>query len=114
MTAEQQVEYIVDDCFFAVGQIVGRSKSIEYDAVVWLRSRYRAMFLHAMTTTGTAWDRDRDRVTAVGRYLGQRALHHAGDSESIGVPAMAQAAADVERGCRMNAEREGVLPASGP
>lgn len=110
MTAERHVDDILADCFFAVGQIVGTSKSIDYDAVVWLRSRYRAKFLHAMTATGTEWDRDRHRVTAVGRYLGQRALHHAGDRQSIDVSAIAQAAADVEQGCRMNAEREGVLP----
>jgi hypothetical protein len=46
----------------------------------------------------------------VGRFLGQRALHHAGDSRSIDLQSAALASKDVETGCRMNAEREGVAP----
>jgi hypothetical protein len=67
-----------------------------------------------MSAKGNSWMRDRHRVTAVGRFLGQRALHHAGDSPSIDLRTAALASNDVETGCRMNAEREGVsVPTSG-
>jgi hypothetical protein len=110
MTPVQEVDYILNDCFFAVGQAVGTQKSLDFDAIQWWRTRYRAFFLHAMTVNGYAWVRDRDRVTAVGRFLGQRALHHAGERPAIDVQAAALASTDVETGCRMNAVREGVAP----
>jgi hypothetical protein len=96
MTPAQEVDYILNDCFFAVGQAVGTQKSLDVDAIRWWR------------TTGTSWLRDRHRVTAVGRFLGQRALHHAGDRPSIDVHCATLASSDVETGCRMNAVREGV------
>ena len=71
MTPTQEVDYILDDCFFAVGQAVGTQKSLDFEAIRWWRARYRAFFLHAMTSTGTSWVSDRHRVTAVGRFLGQ-------------------------------------------
>jgi hypothetical protein len=110
MTPAQEVDYALNDCFFAVGQAVGTQKSLDFEAIQWWRARYRAFFLHAMTVSGNSWVRDRKRVTAVGRFLGQRALHHAGDHPSIDVRSATLASADVETGCRMNAEREGVPP----
>jgi IS5 family transposase len=61
-----------------------------------------------MSVNGNSWVRDRDRVTAVGRFLGQRALYHAGDQPSIDLHTAALASNDVETGCRMSAEREGL------
>jgi len=110
MTPAQEVDYILNDCFFAVGQAVGTQKSLDFDAIQWWRARYRTFFLHAMTVTGNSWVRDRHRVTAVGRFLGQRALHHAGGRASIDLHCAALASQDVETGCKMNAEREGVAP----
>ena len=110
MTPAQEVDYILNDCFFAVGQAVGTQKSLDFDVIPWWRARYRAFFLHAMTVNGNSWLRDRPRVTAVGRFLGQRALHHAGDQPSIDLRVATLASHDVETGCRMSAEREGVLP----
>jgi hypothetical protein len=110
MTPDQEVDYMLNDCFFAVGQAVGTCKSLDLDAIQWWRTRYRAFFLHAMTVTGNSWSRDRDRVTAVGRFLGQRALHHSGDRPSIDLRCAALASNDVETGCRMNAMSEGVAP----
>ena len=110
MTPAQEVDYVLNDCFFAVGQAVGTQKSLDFDAIQWWRTRYRAFFLHAMTANGNSWLRDRQRVTAVGRFLGQRALHHAASSGTIDLRAAALASTDVETGCRMNAEREGVAP----
>jgi hypothetical protein len=107
MTPIQQVDYILSDCFFAVGQSIGTLKSLDFDVIPWWRARYQAFFLHAMTVTGTSWLKDRDRVTAVGRFLGQRALFHAGDCPSIDLRCAALASRDVETGCRMNAVREG-------
>lgn len=111
MTPQEQVDLILDDCFFAVGQIVGRQKRIDYEAVMWWRSRYRQRFLHALTVLGNSWARDRARVMAVGRYLGQRVLHHAAGRSTIDIECAAMASTDVERECQMNAVREGVLPA---
>lgn len=110
MTPVQEVDYILNDCFFAVGQAVGTQKSLEFDVIPWWRARYRAFFLRAMTVNGNSWVRDRDRVTAVGRYLGQRALYHAGDRPSIDLRVAALASHDVETGCQMNAQREGLRP----
>ena len=109
MTPQQEVDYALHDCFFAIGQTIGRAKQLHYDAVVWWRTRYHEKFLHAMTVNGNSWIRDRDRVTAVARYLGERAAHYAGDGPVIHRACAERASADVEAGCRMNAEREGVV-----
>ena len=112
MAPTDEVDYVLRDCFFAVGQAVGTRKHLEYDAIMWWHARYRDRFLHAMTHLGNSWTRDRHRVTAVGRFLGERALHHAGESPAIDVRCAARASADVEAGCRMNAEREQASPAA--
>jgi len=112
MAPVQEVDYILDDCFLAVGQTVGTQKVLDFEVVSWWRERYRAFFLHAMDVRGNSWRQDRARVTAVGRYLGQRALHHAGDKEIIDLESARLASTDVETGCRMNAQREGVGHAS--
>jgi hypothetical protein len=83
---------------------------LDYEALVWWRSRYRDKFLHAMLASGNSWERDRRRVTAVGRYLGQRVVEHAGSEPTISLHCAARASHDVESGCRMNAEREAGLP----
>jgi hypothetical protein len=44
-----------------------------------------------MTNHGNSWSRDRHRVTAVSRYLGQRAAHHAGDRQRIDIESLAGA-----------------------
>ena len=38
----RDVEYVVDECFFTVGQVVGMRMTVEYDAVIWWRDHYRA------------------------------------------------------------------------
>jgi hypothetical protein len=108
MTSEQEVDYIVHDCLFAIGQTVGRDKQIAYDAIVWWRARYREKFLDAMSANGNSWARDRHRVTAVARYLGLRAAHYAGDNPVVTQACAQYASAEVEHGCHMNAEREGL------
>ena len=105
MTPECQVDYVLDDCFFAVGQAIGTSKTLDSEAIAWWRERYRAAFLHAMTVNGNSWLRDRDRVTAVGRFLGQRALHHALHKPSIDLRCAELASREVDAGCRMSASR---------
>ena len=102
--------YIISDCFLAVGQAVGPEKAVDFDTVTWWYRRYRQAFHHAMTTGGTSWAADRNRVTAVGRYLGQRVVEHAGRRHNIDLLAAARASAEVELGCRMNATREAHLP----
>ena len=104
------LDYILSDCFLAVGQAVGPAKTVDFDAVIWWHQRYRRAFHHAMTTRGTSWAADRHRVTAVGRYLGQRVVEHAGGQASIDRTAAARASAEVEHGCQMNATREAHLP----
>ena len=104
------VDYILSDCFLAVGQAVGTDRAVDFDVVIWWHHRYRRAFAGAMATRGTSWAADRDRVTAVGRYLGQRAVHHGGKGPIIGRPAAARASEEVERGCQMNATHEGSAP----
>jgi hypothetical protein len=110
MATAHEVDYILHDCFLAVGQTVGLHKRIEFQAITWWHERYRAFFLDAMTRLGNSWARDRQRVTSVGRYLGLRAVYHAGSRDAIDLTCAMRASADVEAGCRMNAERESGLP----
>lgn len=110
MTPTIEVDYILHDCVFAIGQAIGTDKTVDHEAVAWIRTRYRDTFVHAIADNGNSWSHDRHRVTAVGRYLGQRALVHAGGRDTIDLDTMIKASTDVERGCRMNAEREASLP----
>lgn len=111
MHPDHEVDIILHDCFFAVGQAVGPRKEIDSEALAWWRERYRERFLYAMQSLGNSWTRDRRRVVAVGRYLGQCALRHAEDRSTIDIMCAASASADVESACQMNAEREGIITA---
>jgi len=108
MAPTDEIDYILNDCFLAVGQSVGTQKVLDPKAIGWWRERYRVAFLNAMIRSGNSWERDRHRVTAVGRFLGERALFHASGYPSIDIESARRASADVESGCRMNAIREGV------
>lgn len=109
MTATH-IDVILNDCLLAAGQGIGHDKPVDLEVVAWWRERYRRFFLHAMLVLGNSYDADRRRVTAVGRYLGQRARHHAAGSPTVDLSAAARASHDVETGCRMNAECEGPSP----
>jgi hypothetical protein len=111
MTPTQEIDYILCECFAAVGQAIGPARTLDFDAVVWWHTRYHRAFLQAMAN-GNSWARDRRRVTAVGRYLGQRALHHAQGSARIDVRAAVLASLDIEAACQMNAERDGLAAAA--
>lgn len=102
---ERQVEYIVDDCFFTVGQVVGMRTTVDYDAVIWWRDHYRAKFLSAMETFGNRWAQDRANVTSVAIMLAERAVRYAEGKPSIDRDAARKAAADVERYCELHARR---------
>ena len=112
MAEAAELDYILSDCFLAVGQAVGTNKTIEFDAVTWWHQRYQRAFHHAITTRGASWATGRDRVTAVGRYLGQRAVEHAGTAPVIDKSAAAWASEEVERGCQLGASRETAFPRS--
>lgn len=111
MAEAADLDYILADCFLAVGQAVGPNKTVDFDTVVWWHRRYRRAFHHAMTTRGTSWASDRCRVTAVGRYLGQRVVEYTGRRPNIDRGAAERASTDVEQGCQMNATRQALLPA---
>ena len=102
---ERQVEYIMDECFFAFGQAVGMRTTIDYDAVVWIRDNYRAKFLSAMKAFGDRWQRDRSNVTSVAMMLGERAVRYSEGKPSIDLDSVLKAAADVERHCELHARR---------
>ena len=104
MNPQQEVECMVQDCLFAIGQTVGRSKQLDYDAIVWWRDRYRDKFLRALSCNGASWAVDRHRVTAVARFLGLRAVHYAGEHPAIDRACAERASVEVELGCRMQAE----------
>ena len=98
------LSYILADCFLAVGQAVGTDKAVDLEVVAWWHDRYRRAFDHAITSSGASWTADRDRVTAVGRYLGQRAVHHSGGRSVIGRVAAARSFR--RGGARVPNERE--------
>lgn len=102
---ECQVEYVVDDCFFTVGQAVGMRTTMDYEAVMWWRDHYRAKFLAAMTAFGNRWLQDRSNVTSVAFMLAERAVRYAEGKPAIDVEAARRAAADVERHCALHARR---------
>lgn len=102
---ERVVEFIVDDCFFAVGQAIGMRMTVEYDAVIWWHDHFRAKFLAAMSEFGNRWLADRQNVTAVAFMLGERAVRYSEGRTSIDVEAARKAAADVERHCQLHARR---------
>ena len=99
------VEYVLSDCFFAVGQTIGMRATVDYDAVVWWHDHFRGKFLAAMQRHGNRWAEDREAVTAVGWMLGERAVRHAACRNSIDLEAARRAAADVERYCRHRSKR---------
>lgn len=102
---EEAVEYVLADCFFAVGQTIGMRTTVDYDAVVWWHDHFRAKFLAAMRRHGNRWLQDRENVTGVGWMLAERAVRHADGRNSIGVWAARRAAADVERYCQIRSKR---------
>lgn len=102
---ERQVEGILDECFFALGQVVGMRTTLDYEAVILIRDRFRVKFLAAMTTFGNRWEQDRSNVTGVVMMLAERAVRYAEGKPSIDVEAARQAAADVERHCALHARR---------
>jgi hypothetical protein len=102
---ERQVEYVVDDCFFTVGQAVGMRTTVDYEAVIWWRDHYREKFLAAMMAFGNRWLQDRSNVTSVAFMLAERAVRYAEGKPAIDVEAARRAAADVERHCELHARR---------
>jgi DNA polymerase II large subunit len=102
---ERQVEYIVDDCFFTVGQVVGMRTTVDWEAVVWWRDHYRQKFLAAMMAFGNRWLQDRSNVTSVAIMLAERAVRYSEGKPSIDAEAARKAAADVERHCALHARR---------
>lgn len=102
---EAAVEYVLGDCFFAVGQTIGMRTTVDYDAVVWWHDHFRDKFLAAMRRQGNRWLQDRENVTAVGWMLAERAVRHAAGRDSIDVQAARRAAADVERYCQIRSTR---------
>jgi hypothetical protein len=102
---ERQVEYIVDECFFTVGQVVGMRTTVDYEAVIWWRNHYRAKFLAAMMAFGNRWLQDRSNVTSVAIMLAERAVRYSEGKPSIDAEVARRAAADVERHCALHARR---------
>ena len=104
-TVAKAVEYVLADCFFAVGQTIGMRTTVDYEAVVWWHDHFRAKFLAAIHRHGNRWLQDRETVTGVGWMLAERALRHATGHDSISVEAARRAAADVERYCELHSKR---------
>jgi hypothetical protein len=102
---ERAVDYVLDDCFFTVGQVIGTRKTLEYDTVVWWRDHYRMKFLRAMEAFGNRWLQDRDNVTGVAFMLAERAVRYADTSPSVDLNSAQRAAADVERYCELHSRR---------
>ena len=58
----EHIDAILNDCLLAAGQGIGTEKSVDFDVVVWWRTRYRRFFLHAITAKGNDYAADRRRV----------------------------------------------------
>jgi len=102
---EGTADIVLDDLFLSVGQAIGLRASVDYDAVVWLRTHFRQKFLAALHRQGDRWLEDRAVVTAVSGLFAERAVRNANGAASIGLDDVRQAAADVERYCRAHARR---------
>ncbi|MCY3844556.1 MAG: hypothetical protein OXH69_13560 [Acidobacteria bacterium] len=102
---EEAVQYVLADCFFAVGQTIGMRMTVDYEAVVWWHDHFRTKFLAALRRHGDRWLQDRESVTAVGWMLAERAVRHAAGKHSIHIQAAREAAADVERYCQIRSAR---------
>jgi hypothetical protein len=109
---DQEVEYVVDECFFTVGQVVGMRTTIDYDVVRWWREHYRARFLAAMKAFGNRWLQDRSNVTSVAIMLAERAVRYSEGRPSIDCEAAQRATKDVERYCTLQARRNAKRHAS--
>ena len=103
--AERAVEAVLDDCFIALGQAIGMRMTVDYDAVMFIRDHFRVRFLAAMRAFGNRWSQDRQNVTAVAMMLGERAVRYAGDRDSVDLGSVRQAAADVQRYCKLHSRR---------
>ncbi len=102
---ERAADIILDDLFMSVGQAIGLRATVDYDAVVWLRSHFRQKFLAALRHQGDRWQEDRAIVTAVSGLFAERAVRYANGAASISADDVRQAAADVEKYCRAHARR---------
>jgi hypothetical protein len=102
---ERAIDYIIDDCFFSVGQVIGMRMTVDFEAILWWRDHYRAKFLAAMRVFGDRWLQDRQNVTGVAFMLAERAVRYAEGRTSIDVESARRAAADVERYCALHARR---------
>lgn len=102
---EEAVEYVLSDCFLAVGQSIGMRTTVDYDAIVWWHDHFRTKFLAAMCRHGDRWLQDREAVIGVGWMLAQRAVRHAAGRDSSHVEAARRAAADVQRYCALRSGR---------
>lgn len=102
---DHTADCILDDCLFAMGQVVGTRATLDYEAVIWIRDRYRQKFLRALETFGDRWHADRHNVTGVAFMLGERAVRYAAGRPSIDLASAQRAAADVERYCQLHSKR---------
>ena len=102
---ERTVDVVLDDLFLSVGQAIGLRATMDYDAVVWLRTHFREKFLAALHRQGDRWLEDRAVVTAVSALFAERAVRYANGASSIALDHVRQAAADVEKYCRAHARK---------
>ena len=98
-------DHVVDDCFFAIGQAVGTRKTVDYQAVLWLRSHFRPRFIAALARFGNRWSEDRHKVLAVAFMLAERAVRCAADRTSITIDDARRASEDVQRYCELHSRR---------
>lgn len=103
MRGSTDIDYILSDCFLAVGQAVGRGKTLDLDAAIWWRRRYREAFHYAVVALDASWAEDRRRMTAVGRYLGERVAASLGHRSNIDRATAERVSLEVERGCQLRA-----------
>ena len=100
MRGSTDVDYILSDCFLAVGQAVGPGKTLELETlsraapIRGVRYRHPACTPSGPTTVAG---------TAVGRHLGQRVAASSGSRSTIDRTTAERVSVEVERGCRLRA-----------
>ncbi len=100
MSPQEEVEYILTECFIALGQKIGDRQVSPAAAAFW-RERYRERFLMTLDRERPrVWNEDRLNVLAKARSLGQKAAEFAALDDALVITAAHARKASEANDCR--------------
>jgi hypothetical protein len=99
----ENVNDILTHCFIAVGSGAGK-KSIDFDAVVWLRGYFMPLFEKNIAQHDLKWGNGNPAVLKAAKKLGQIAAKKAGSALRINQQNAEAAAKEVQIICKAAAE----------